>query len=122
MLIISAPDTKEAASKEAALPAKNAIEAEAYTTAMQSDINSIEQRAAILDNTGAVLKGRSVTDEFISNFTLNGIIYDTDNSWAIINNKMVKTGDVLSGAQIVSILPQKVILVFKKETFDLTVK
>ncbi len=124
VFIISSPDPygEKATSGEAALPASNALQAETYTTAMRSDINLIEQKATILGKMGRVLKGGAVTDEFMSNFTLNGIIYDTDNSWAIINNEMVKIGDVLDGARIVSILPQKVVLVFKKETFDLTVK
>ncbi len=124
VFIISSPDPdgEKATSGETRLPSNTAIEAETYTTAMMSDINLIEQKATISGKTGRVLKGGAVTDEFLPNFTLNGIIYDTDNSWAIVNNKMVKTGDVLDGARIVSILPQKVVLIFKKEAFDLTVK
>lgn len=122
IFIISSPDVEKAVSGEASLSAKNAVDAETYTTAMRSDINLIEQKGTILGKMGRVLKGGAVQDEFLSNFTLNGIIYDTDNSWAIINNQMVKTGDILNGARVVSILPQKVVLVFKKETFNLTVK
>lgn len=122
IFIVSSPDVERAVSGEVSLPAKNAIEAETYTTAMQPDINLIEQKTTILGRMGRIIKGGTVRDEFLSNFTLNGIMYDTDNSWAIINNQMVKTGDILNGAQVVSISPQKVALVFKRETFDLTVK
>lgn len=123
ILIISSPDVKTTTSKDVTQRSdRNAIEAETYTTAMQPDINLIERKTTILDKMGRVLKGGAITDEFMSNFSLNGIIYDADNSWAIINNKMVKTGDVLDGAKVVSISPQKVVLLFKKETFDLVVK
>ena len=123
IFIISSPDVKTATSKDVTRRSdRNDIEAETYTTAMQPDINLIERKTTILDKVGRVLKGGATADEFISNFSLNGIIYDADNSWAIINNKMAKTGDVLDGAEVVSISPQKVVLLFKKEIFNLTVK
>lgn len=124
VFIISSSDPRgeKAASGEVRQLPDAAIEAETYTTAMKSDINLIERKAAILGKMDRIFKGGAGTGEFLSNFTLNGIIYDTDNSWAIINNKMVKTGDVLDGALVISILPQKVVLIFKKEAFDLIVK
>jgi len=122
ILIISSPDVERATSGRSAKSSRNSAEAETYTTAMQPDINLIERKATILDKMGRVLTGSVINDEFASNFTLNGIIYDADNSWAIINNRMVRTGDVLDGAKVLSITPQKVVLLFKKETFDLIVK
>ncbi|MDD5681557.1 MAG: general secretion pathway protein GspB [Candidatus Omnitrophica bacterium] len=122
VFVITSTDVKTATSEGTVRPAGNFIEAETYTTAMQPDINLIERKPTILDKMSRALKGGAITDEFMSNFTLNGIMYDTDNSWAIINNRMVRTGDVLDGAKIISISPQKVILTFKRETFGLTVK
>ena len=64
----------------------------------------------------------SVREQVLANFKLNGIVWDTDDSWAIINNRIVRTGDTLNGAQVVLIEPKKVVLNFRNEEFDLAVK
>ncbi len=101
---------------------EKAISQQSHTTTMQPDIKLVERGTGIMDRVGKVLTGTTMNDEFSSNFTLNGIIYDADNSWAIINNKMVKVGDMLDGAKVLAILPQKAVLIFKNKTFDLNVK
>ena len=60
--------------------------------------------------------------QILSNFKLNGIVWGADDSWAIINDEIVRTGDTLDGAKVVSIKPQKVVLSFKNAVFDLVVK
>ena len=84
-------------------------EAEAYTD-MNAEIALIENKRA------------SLQERFLSNFTLNGIVWDLDNSWAVINNEVVKTGDMLNGAKVVSIKPQKVTLSFQDKEFELVLK
>ena len=60
--------------------------------------------------------------QLMSNFKLNGIVWGADDSWAIINDEIVRAGDTLDGAKVVSIKPQKVVLSFKDAEFDLVVK
>lgn len=97
------------------------LEAEAYTD-VKSEIALIEDKAGLMDKMASVFKTGSVQEEFLSNFTLNGIVYDTEDSWAIINNKVVRVGERLAGAKVISIAPQKVVLLFKNEKFDLSVE
>lgn len=123
MFVISSVDTKIAQSPRFTNPGKDHIEVETYTNAMYPDIAALERESVISGRLDGALKGGAATkDEFTSNFELNGIIYDADNSWAIINNKMVKIGDILNGAKILSISPQKTVLLYKDETFDLSVR
>lgn len=96
------------------------LEAEAYTD-MSREIVLIEDKSGF-NGIAKVFKRKSTRQQLLSNFTLNGIVYDTDDSWAIINNRMVRTGDALDGAKIISIEPQKVVLNFEGEKFDLVVK
>lgn len=91
------------------------FEAEAYTD-VKSDIALIRNKMA------GVFKNVSVRDEFLSNFTLNGVVHDAVDSWAIINNKVLRVGDTIENAKVISITPQKVVLLFRNERFDLTVK
>ena len=122
LFIFSSIDQTTAQSTYLTKPGGDYPEVETYTKAMYPDIEAIERRSSIFDKMGRVLLGVTKEDEFLSNFELNGIIYDADNSWAIINNKMVRTGDILSGAKILAISPSKVSLLFRSETFDLTVR
>ncbi len=85
------------------------LEAEAYRD-MRSEIELLESERV------------AARKELLSSFRLNGIVWDSNDSWAIINNRIVRPGDVLEGVTIVSIKPQKVVLSFKQEEFDLVVK
>ncbi len=123
LAIFSSIDTTTAQSTYLTKPGGDYLEVETYTKAMYPDVRAIERRSTIFDKMGRVLSGGvTARDEFLSNFELNGIIYDADNSWAIINNKMVRAGDVLGGAKVLAISPSKVVLLFRSETFDLTVR
>lgn len=97
------------------------ITAETYTT-MKSDIIATEEKSNMRDMVPAALKSDLIRGEFLTHFTLNGIVYDKENSWAIVNNKVVGTGDVLDGAEVISIAPKGVVFLFKNEKFDLRVK
>lgn len=113
---------------ELAIPAGNisesavmTAEVEAYSDA-KSELVEIEGRTGFMDKMAKVLRGESAHDEFRSNFILSGIVYDEEEPWAVINNEVVKIGDTLDGARVISIFPQKVVLIFKDEKFDLAVK
>ena len=97
------------------------VEAEAYTE-VRSEIALIEEKVGLMGKMAKAFKIESTQEEFLSNFTLNGIVYDMEDPWAIINNKVVKVGETLDGAAVISIAPQKVVLLFKNERFDLAVK
>ncbi|MBU4488893.1 MAG: general secretion pathway protein GspB [Candidatus Omnitrophica bacterium] len=122
VFIISFVDTEAVQSPQLTKSGKDYIEVETYTKAMYPDLIALEREPTIFKRLGRALKGITPKDEFISNFELNGIIYDADNSWAIINNQMVKIGDILSGAKILSISPQKVVLLYKEEMFNLSAR
>ncbi|MFH1854684.1 MAG: hypothetical protein ABH815_05170, partial [Candidatus Omnitrophota bacterium] len=58
----------------------------------------------------------------ITGFMLNGIVWDKEAPYAIINSEVVKTGDKLNGASIIEITENKVILEQdgKRRTLELT--
>lgn len=98
------------------------VEAEAYAD-LKSEIVLFENKKSLMDNMAEAFRGElTIEEEFTANFTLNGIVYDAEDSWAIVNNKVVRIGDTLDGAKVVSIAPRKVVLLFKDERFDLSVK
>jgi hypothetical protein len=88
--------------------AKVPLEAEAYTD-VKAELPEIPDRVLI-------------QVEFLDKFELSGIVYDAEDSWAIVNNEVVRQGDVLRNAEVLSITPKKVTLLFKDESFDLAVK
>lgn len=98
-----------------------AVKAEGYTD-VKPEIALIENKSTFLDKMTDVFKSDSVRAKFMAKFTLNGVICSEDDSWAIINNDVVRVGDTLGGAKVISIVPQKVTLLFKDERFDLEVK
>jgi hypothetical protein len=53
-------------------------------------------------------------------FKLNAIIIDDTRHIAIINDKILKTGEMIEGAEVVSIAKSRVVLKFKGETFELS--
>ena len=95
--------------------------AEAYTN-VKPEIALIENKTDLINRMARVLKGSSIRDEFMSNFKLSGIVYDMDDSWAIVNDKIVRAGDYLDGATVVSVAPSKVVLLYKDERFALAVE
>jgi len=54
--------------------------------------------------------------------TLNGIALSGSERWAVINDKVVKTGDKIGGASIAGISEDAVYLDFQGESFSLTIK
>ena len=120
--LFQTPGVKTAAREKMPAFAKGEpLEAEAYTD-MNAEIVFIENKSGFMDKVANVFKGSSVREQFISKFTLNGIVWDIEDSWAVINNKIVRAGDIFEGAEVVSIEPQKATLIFKDEKFDLAVK
>ena len=100
---------------------EDSLKAEAYSD-MGSEIALIENNPGFMGKMKKALRGDPVREQVLANFKLNGIVWDADNSWAIINNRIVRTGDTLNGAKVVSIEPKKVVLNFRNEEFDLAVK
>jgi len=54
--------------------------------------------------------------------TLNGIFYDDKLPCALIDNKIVKEGDIISGAKVIRITPNGVKLEFEGEAFELNTR
>ncbi len=59
----------------------------------------------------------------VEELILNGIVWDADNPYAIINNDVVKVGDKFGGITVVEITEKNVILEFEgeKHTLELNV-
>lgn len=95
--------------------------AEAYTN-VNPELALVENKTNLINRMTRVLRGSSIQDEFMSNFKLSGIIHDADDSWAIVNDKIVRAGDYLDGATVVSVVPHKIVLLYKNERFDLVVE
>jgi len=53
------------------------------------------------------------------NFTVQGIIYSETLSQAIINDKVVKVGDTIDGASIVSINKDSIIILFNGKKYNI---
>ena len=53
-------------------------------------------------------------------WVLSSILYSKQRKHAIINNKLVKKGDVIEGAKLVRLRPDSVRLLAKGKTIDLT--
>ncbi|MBN1872294.1 MAG: hypothetical protein JW800_06955 [Candidatus Omnitrophica bacterium] len=87
---------------------KPPLEAEAYTD-MKSEIALIERKDSMAkaepQKTGILRKAGE------SDFVLNGIAFDEDDRWALINNEIVRVGEFAKGAKVVSIAPKEVTLV-----------
>lgn len=55
-------------------------------------------------------------------FILNGILWDKENPMAIINNRIVKAGDSISGSVVIGIKEDRVVLTDGATEFDLILK
>ena len=108
LFLLPSLDVKTAGREKLPLYTAEPLVAEAYTD-MSPEVALIESKAGFIDKP-------------LPNFTLNGIVWDIDGSWAIINNEIVKAGDALDGAKVISIEPQKVVLSFRDKRFDLVLK
>ena len=53
--------------------------------------------------------------------SLNGIFIDREKPYAIINNQVVKEGDIIGGAKVVTILLNGVVLEFEGEPIELRI-
>ena len=109
------------ASEESGETDKVPLVAEAYSN-MNEELALIESRLPFGRKKKKALTTYLARQKFLANFTLNGIVYDVNDSWAIINNRVVRVGDIFDGVKVVSIEQEKVVLGFKDETFDLVVK
>ncbi len=55
-------------------------------------------------------------------WVLNSILYSSQRQHAIINNKLVKKGDTISGAKLIRVEPQSVRLISRGKIIDLNLK
>lgn len=53
---------------------------------------------------------------------LSGFLSNDSGGWAIINDRIVKKGDVISGAEVMGIYADRVELKFEDESFSLSIK
>lgn len=63
--------------------------------------------------------GVSPSTAFRRNFSLSGIVYSPKESYCIINDRIVKVGEFVSGAKLLSITPEKVVLEYQGQTIQL---
>jgi hypothetical protein len=71
--------------------------------------------------TPAVQKGSaSVTDTKIPELRLKGISQSGDRSWAFVNDRMLKVGDTIEGAEVLDILKDRVKLKYSGMEFTLS--
>ena len=57
-----------------------------------------------------LLDASNVKEQGMEELSLNGIVSDKDNSYAIINNEVVKPGDTVNGMTVIEISEKSVIL------------
>jgi len=76
-------------------------------SAIQAALTDIEQKTA-----AKAMRSQDVAK-------LNGIVYGSEGSWAIVNNKIVKEGDKLLGGEITSIT-KDLVRIEKKDGSELT--
>jgi hypothetical protein len=65
---------------------------------------------------------QAVIQEAASDFILNGIFSDGENSYAIINNRVVREGDTITGAKVLNILAEQVVLEVQGKTLNIKIK
>ena len=53
---------------------------------------------------------------------LNGIVYDNERPYAIVNNKVLSKGDMIDGAKLIEINRESVKFVFNDEEFEISSK
>lgn len=73
-----------------------------------------------IKNTGSVIK-QSVKPTIKEVWVLSSILYSSDRQHAIINNKLVKKGEMIMGAKLVGLAPGSVRLLSKGKFIDLKV-
>lgn len=117
IFLIPSPKVKVATSVGTSKITETPVMAEAYTD-MKSEIH----KTNFVGKMTRVFRSDLVQNGILSSFKLNGIVYDDEDSWAVINNKVARVGDTLDGATVISIAPQKVTIIFQNKRYDLAVK
>lgn len=79
----------------------------------------IAEKYSSIPNREATASTSSLNAPFL---TLNGIIYDEEMPYAIVNNKVLRKGEIIEGASLVEIDKDFVKFVFKDKEFDLRTK
>lgn len=62
----------------------------------------------------------SAISRSVPNFSLNGIVYSSAESYCLINGKVIKTGEKIGGATLVKVTPNEAILDYEGEKVVLT--
>lgn len=75
------------------------------------------EESSLLPTPGPI--GATLIGAFQTNFNLSGIVYSPKESYCIINDKIVKVGEQVSGATLLEITPEKVMLDYKGQTISL---
>jgi hypothetical protein len=57
-----------------------------------------------------LLDASNVKEHGMEDLSLNGIVSDKDNPYAIINNEVIKPGDIVSGMKVIEINEKSVVL------------
>jgi hypothetical protein len=117
IFLIPSPEVKVATSVGTSEITEAPVRAEAYTD-MKSEIHETD----FVGKMARVLRSDLVQNGVLSSFKLNGIVYDDEDSWAVINNKVARVGDALDGATVISIAPQRVTILFQNKRYDLAVR
>ncbi len=120
--LMPVPDTTENIALREEQAETIPLVAEAYSD-MTREIRTIDRRTPVMSR---ISRAFGLSDnakaEFFSSFTLNGIVYDGINSWALINNEVVRLGDGIGEATLVGVAPRRAVLLYKNELFDLIVQ
>lgn len=83
---------------------------------------AIEEAPRVAAPAGLMLKpDLAFSPEIRGNFVMNGIVYSSPNSFCIINGKVVKVGEKVNGATLMSVTPEKATLNYEGRTIDLWV-
>ncbi len=96
------------------------VQAEFYDP-MRPPAYALEKfRLQKIKNTGSVVK-QSVKPSIEQVWVLSSILYSSDRQHAIINNKLVKKGEMIMGAKLVGLAPGSVRLLSKGKFIDLKI-
>ena len=82
------------------------LEAEAYTD-LKAEIALVEGSKGLSEVSGRQDASSGVPQ---ISFVLNGIISDENENWALINNEIVRVGEITNGAKVISIAPEEVVI------------
>ncbi len=109
----SLPAKKEASFSAAPIVPKDTLESFSSTRKAQFGIE--EAPRLPLTAAPAAFSPLSSRPDFI----LSGIVYNPKESYCILNDNIVKVGERVSGAKLLAITPEKVVLDYQGETISL---